>query len=149
MALNTLQGLFIFLAFTCTEKVVRGLGQALPCACPAALCRVMGRAKRGLAGSSEKGAIRPPSFSWSGSGGSGASNDSTHKSALGSSSESSSPSHHGLHANGANGLNNGHSLSKGLSHSNGHGLNGHGLNGHNSVRHAGHRHHHATSDTLY
>lgn len=158
VALNTLQGLFIFLAFTCTEKVVRGLGEALPCTCLAALCRVMGRAKRGLTGSSEKGAIRPPSFSWSGSGGSGASNDSTHKSALGSSSESSSPSQHGLHAGNGHATN-GHGLAKGLGHNNGHGLNGHGhsghghnghgLNGHNSVRHAGHRHHHATSDTLY
>ncbi|KAK3930024.1 G-protein coupled receptor Mth2, partial [Frankliniella fusca] len=152
VALNTLQGLFIFLAFTCTEKVVRGLGEALPCACLAGLFRAVGRAKRGLSGKGlgDKAGIRPPSFSWSGSGGSGsASNDSTHKSALGSSSESSSPSHHGLgngHSLNGHGLNghglNGHGL-------NGHGLNGHGLNGHSSVRHPGHRHHHATSDTLY
>ncbi|XP_026282411.2 probable G-protein coupled receptor Mth-like 11, partial [Frankliniella occidentalis] len=159
VALNTLQGLFIFLAFTCTEKVVRGLGEALPCACLAGLCRVVGRAKRGLSGKGlgDKAGIRPPSFSWSGSGGSG-SNDSTHKSALGSSSESSSPSHHGNGHGQGNGHSHGHGLGNGHSHSghslNGHGHsghahNGHGLNGHSSVRHPGHRHHHATSDTLY
>lgn len=57
IALNTLQGLFIFLAFTCTEKVVRGL----------ALHRIDSRP------------LRPPSFSWS-----GASTDSTRKSHMGS-----------------------------------------------------------------
>ncbi|KAG8277915.1 uncharacterized protein LOC124367750 [Homalodisca vitripennis] len=57
IALNTLQGLFIFLAFTCTDKVIRGL----------ALRRADGRP------------LRPPSFSWS-----GASTDSTRKSHIGS-----------------------------------------------------------------
>ncbi|KAJ1530436.1 hypothetical protein ONE63_005343 [Megalurothrips usitatus] len=157
VALNTLQGLFIFLAFTCNEKVVRGLGEALPCACVTVLCGAVGRAKRGLTGGSgDKSGIRPPSFSWSGSGGSGsASNDSTHKSALESSSESSSPSHHGVPA--SNGHHNGHGHNghglNGHGHNghghNGHGHNGHGVSGHSSVRHPGHRHHHATSDTLY
>ncbi|XP_039292823.1 uncharacterized protein LOC111061963 isoform X3 [Nilaparvata lugens] len=57
IALNTLQGLFIFLAFTCTDKVIRGLA---------------GRQADGRP-------LRPPSFSWS-----GASTDSTHKSHIGS-----------------------------------------------------------------
>lgn len=57
IALNTLQGLFIFLAFTCTDKVVRGLAGR----------HIDGRP------------LRPPSFSWS-----GASTDSTRKSHLGS-----------------------------------------------------------------
>lgn len=57
IALNTLQGLFIFLAFTCTDKVIRGLA---------------GRKSDGRP-------LRPPSFSWS-----GASTDSTRKSNLGS-----------------------------------------------------------------
>ena len=75
VALNTLQGLFIFLAFTCTEKVVRGLGSSLPCA---------HRLRRRLSISAGKSAnFRPPSFSWS-----GGSTDSARKSALGSSSES-------------------------------------------------------------
>ncbi|XP_075220746.1 uncharacterized protein LOC142324040 [Lycorma delicatula] len=57
IALNTLQGLFIFLAFTCTDKVIRGLA---------------GRRSDGRP-------LRPPSFSWS-----GASTDSTRKSHIGS-----------------------------------------------------------------
>ena len=152
VALNTLQGLFIFLAFTCTEKVIRGLCEALPC-----LGRTLGRARAG-----DGKPIRPPSFSWSGSGGSA---DSTHKSALGSSSESSSPSQRGLGLGLAAANGHGHSLNgghHGLSGShrgiNGshRGINGshHGLNGHNSVRHQEYRHNHAssprdTSDTLY
>jgi hypothetical protein len=54
IALNTLQGLFIFLAFTCTDKVIRGL----------ALRRT------------DSKPLRPPSFSWS--------SDSTRKSQMGS-----------------------------------------------------------------
>lgn len=57
IALNTLQGLFIFLAFTCTDKVIRGLAL-----------------RKG-----DERPLRPPSFSWS-----GASTDSTRKSHIGS-----------------------------------------------------------------
>lgn len=54
IALNTLQGLFIFLAFTCTDKVIRGLAVR----------------------HADDKPLRPPSFSWS--------SDSTRKSQVGS-----------------------------------------------------------------
>ncbi|KAK9512150.1 hypothetical protein O3M35_000635 [Rhynocoris fuscipes] len=54
VALNTLQGLFIFLAFTCTDKVIRGLAVR----------------------HTDDKPLRPPSFSWS--------SDSTRKSHIGS-----------------------------------------------------------------
>ncbi|XP_014244248.1 uncharacterized protein LOC106663710 isoform X1 [Cimex lectularius] len=54
IALNTLQGLFIFLAFTCTDKVIRGLAVR----------------------HSDDKPLRPPSFSWS--------TDSTRRSHMGS-----------------------------------------------------------------
>lgn len=54
IALNTLQGLFIFLAFTCTDKVIRGLAVR----------------------HTDDKPLRPPSFSWS--------SDSTRKSHMGS-----------------------------------------------------------------
>ncbi|XP_063223029.1 uncharacterized protein LOC134531267 [Bacillus rossius redtenbacheri] len=77
IALNTLQGLFIFLAFTCTDKVIRAVIAQCEGSCP---CR----------GSSK--VHRPPSFSWSGT-----SSSSTHKSRLGSSSDGSTqPRPHGL-----------------------------------------------------
>nr|CAD7571183.1 unnamed protein product [Timema californicum] len=74
VALNTLQGLFIFLAFTCTDKVVRGIMDRYKGSCR----------HRDSLGSSVMKNHRPPSFSWSGT-----STASTHKSRLGSISESS------------------------------------------------------------
>ncbi|KAJ8881128.1 hypothetical protein PR048_017601 [Dryococelus australis] len=70
IALNTLQGLFIFLAFTCTDKVIR----AVMTQCEGTCCSCC----------SSRKAHRPPSFSWSGT-----SSSSTHKSRLGSSSDGS------------------------------------------------------------
>ncbi|KAJ9592307.1 hypothetical protein L9F63_001203, partial [Diploptera punctata] len=78
IALNTLQGLFIFLAFTCTEKVVRAFADNLS--------KCWKRSRRdGLRVDSKQ--HRPPSFSWS-----GVSSSSTRKSHLGSSSDSSKES---------------------------------------------------------
>ncbi|PSN41288.1 hypothetical protein C0J52_09872 [Blattella germanica] len=79
IALNTLQGLFIFLAFTCTEKVVRSFADSL------SRCWKKSRRRDGLRVDGKQ--HRPPSFSWS-----GVSSSSTRKSHLGSGSESSS--HH-------------------------------------------------------
>ncbi|XP_066996196.2 uncharacterized protein [Anabrus simplex] len=72
IALNTLQGLFIFLAFTCTEKVVRGIADVIN------NCWMEHKANTRIK------PRRPPSFSWS-----GVSSSSTHKSQLGGSSETS------------------------------------------------------------
>ena len=77
IALNTLQGLFIFLAFTCTEKVVRASTDTL------STCWKRRRRRDGLRIDGKQ--HRPPSFSWS-----GVSSSSTRKSHLGSSSETSS-----------------------------------------------------------
>lgn len=71
IALNTLQGLFIFLAFTCNEKVVRGVKS---------LCIKWDYDTEETDGKER----RPPSFSWS-----GGSSDTTNKSHLGSSSDES------------------------------------------------------------
>ena len=77
IALNTLQGLFIFLAFTCTEKVVRAASDTL------SMCWKRSQRRDGLRMDGKQ--HRPPSFSWS-----GVSSSSTRKSRLGSSSETSS-----------------------------------------------------------
>lgn len=66
IALNAFQGLFIFLAFTCNEKVIRGI-----------------KSLRYESEETDK-ERRPPSFSWS-----GGSSDTTNKSHLGSSSDDS------------------------------------------------------------
>lgn len=74
VALNTLQGLFVFLAFTCTDKVARALTDAMRRHKVAPGC-VNGVSVGGLS------AVRngaPPSLSWSGS-------DSTRKSHMGGS----------------------------------------------------------------
>lgn len=73
IALNTLQGLFIFLAFTCNDKVIRGVKETL--------CNKW----EFDTDPSDMKERRPPSFSWS-----GGSSDSTNKSNLGSSSDEGS-----------------------------------------------------------
>lgn len=72
IALNTLQGLFIFLAFTCNDKVVRTIKELI--------CYKL---DYGVSSSGLK-ERRPPSYSWS-----GGSSNSTNKSNLGSSSDDS------------------------------------------------------------
>ena len=72
IALNTLQGLFIFLAFTCNDKVIRTIKELI--------CTKL---DYDITGSDIKDR-RPPSYSWS-----GGSSYSTNKSNLGSSSEDS------------------------------------------------------------
>ncbi|KAK6637740.1 hypothetical protein RUM44_008162 [Polyplax serrata] len=72
IALNTLQGLFIFLAFTCNDKVIRTVKELI--------CT---RLDYDMTTSDVKDR-RPPSYSWS-----GGSSYSTNKSNLGSSSEDS------------------------------------------------------------
>lgn len=81
IALNTLQGLFIFLAFTCNDKVIRTIKELI--------CT-----KLDYDGTtSDVKERRPPSYSWS-----GGSSYSTNKSNLGSSSEDSTK-HRAFEAN--------------------------------------------------